>query len=85
MLSVLCCVLCVECGVWSVMCVEYVSVESLIQSGHAYVDKQSPDEIRINRGTLTEPGKNSPWRDKSIEEHLTWFREMRDGKHPDVS
>ncbi len=50
----------------------YEAAESLIQSGHAYVDKQTPDEIRINRGTLTEPGKNSPWRDKSIEEHLMW-------------
>ena len=63
----------------------YEAAESLIQSGHAYVDKQSSDEIRINRGTLTEPGKNSPWRDKSAEEHLLWFQEMRDGKHPDGS
>jgi len=63
----------------------YEAAESLIQSGYAYVDKQTPEEIRINRGTLTEPGKNSPWRDKSIDEHLTWFREMRDGKHPDGS
>ena len=63
----------------------YQAAESLIQSGHAYVDKQTPDEIRIHRGSLTEPGKNSPWRDKSKEEHLSWFREMRDGKHPDGS
>jgi glutaminyl-tRNA synthetase len=63
----------------------YQAAESLIQTGHAYVDKQSSDEIRVNRGTLTEPGKNSPWRDKSIKEHLIWFREMRDGKHPDGS
>ncbi len=63
----------------------YQAAEALIQSGHAYVDKQTPDEIRINRGTLTEPGINSPWRDTSIEENLQLFREMRNGEHPDGS
>jgi glutaminyl-tRNA synthetase len=51
----------------------------------AYVDEQSAEEMRINRGTLTEPGKNSPWRDRSVEENLSRFREMRDGKHADGS
>ena len=48
----------------------YEAAESLIQSGYAYVDKQTPEEIRINRGTLTEPGKNSPWRDKIGRAHV---------------
>jgi len=63
----------------------YRAAEALIQAGHAYVDQQSADEMRSNRGTLTEPGKNSPWRDRSVEENLTLFREMRDGKHADGS
>ncbi len=61
----------------------YRAAEALIQAGYAYVDEQSADEMRANRGTLTEPGKNSPWRDRSKEENLTLFREMRDGKHAD--
>lgn len=61
----------------------YEAAESLIQAGHAYIDQQSADQIRANRGTLTEPGKNSPWRDRPASESLQLFREMRDGKHPD--
>ena len=63
----------------------YQAAEALISAGKAYVDEQSADEMRINRGTLTEAGKNSPWRDRSIEENLNKFREMRDGKYADGS
>ncbi len=63
----------------------YQAAESLIENGHAYVDSQTADEMRTNRGTLTEPGKDSPWRNRSVEENLTLFREMRDGKHADGS
>jgi glutaminyl-tRNA synthetase len=63
----------------------YASAEALIQGGHAYVDAQTAEEMRINRGTLTEPGKDSPYRNRSVEENLNLFREMRDGKHPDGS
>ena len=63
----------------------YQAAEVLISAGKAYVDEQSADEMRINRGTLTEAGKNSPWRDRSIDENLSKFREMRDGKHADGS
>ena len=59
------------------------AAKSLIASGHAYVDQQSPDEIRENRGTLTSPGKNSPWRDHDHDYHLNLFEEMRGGKHKD--
>ena len=54
----------------------------LIRLGLAYVDDLSADEIREHRGTLTEPGKNSPWRDRSIDENLSLFRQMRDGVFP---
>lgn len=63
----------------------YHAAELLIQHDYAYVDSQTADEMRENRGTLTEPGKDSPFRSRSIEENLTLFREMRDGKHPDGS
>ena len=63
----------------------YRAAESLIESGHAYVDQQSAEEMRLNRGTLTEPGKDSPWRNRSMAENLALFREMRDGKHADGS
>jgi glutaminyl-tRNA synthetase len=63
----------------------YQSAEALITHGHAYVDAQTADEMRINRGTLTEAGKDSPYRNRTVEENLTLFREMRDGKHPDGS
>jgi len=52
----------------------------LIREGKAYVDDHSADEIREHRGTLTEPGKNSPYRDRSIEENLDLFTRMRDGE-----
>ncbi len=58
---------------------------ALIERGHAYVDSQSADEMRATRGTLTEPGKDSPFRNRSAAESLRLFREMRDGKHPDGS
>jgi glutaminyl-tRNA synthetase len=61
----------------------YRAAEYLIESGHAYVDQQSAEEMRANRGTLTEAGKNSPWRDRPAGESLRLFREMRDDKHPD--
>lgn len=56
--------------------------ESLIKAGHAYVDDQSPTEIRERRGTLTEPGRNSPFRDRSVEENLDLFRRMKAGEFP---
>jgi glutaminyl-tRNA synthetase len=55
----------------------------LIQAGKAYVDDLSADEIREHRGTLTEPGRNSPWRDRPIEESLDLFDRMRKGEFPD--
>ncbi|HHT51214.1 MAG TPA: glutamine--tRNA ligase/YqeY domain fusion protein [Eubacteriaceae bacterium] len=57
----------------------------LIKKGKAYVDELSSDEIREYRGTLTEPGKESPFRNRPIEESLTLFQEMKEGKHPDGS
>jgi glutaminyl-tRNA synthetase len=59
--------------------------EWLVQAGHAYVDSQSADDMRAGRGTLTEPGRNSPYRDRSPEESLRLMRDMRDGKHPEGS
>jgi glutaminyl-tRNA synthetase len=56
--------------------------EHLIRAGKAYVDDQSQDEMRANRGTLTEPGKNSPFRDRGVEENLDLFRRMRAGEFP---
>jgi len=56
---------------------------ALIERGQAYVDSQSADEMRATRGTLTEPGKDSPYRTRSAAENLKLFREMRDGKHAD--
>ena len=63
----------------------YRAAEYLITAGHAYVDSQSADEMRQNRGTLTSSGKNSPFRDRSADENLRLFREMRDGRHPEGS
>ena len=54
-----------------------------IKDGKAYVDSLTVDEIRIYRGTLTEPGKNSPHRDRSVEENLDMFARMRAGEFPD--
>ncbi|MCO7642281.1 glutamine--tRNA ligase/YqeY domain fusion protein [Pseudomonas sp. S 311-6] len=63
----------------------YGFAEALIEAGYAYVDEQSAQEIRANRGSLTEPGTDSPWRDRPAAESLQRLREMRDGKHPDGS
>ncbi|MFN8695360.1 MAG: glutamine--tRNA ligase/YqeY domain fusion protein [Burkholderiales bacterium] len=63
----------------------YRFAEHLIEHGDAYVDSQSAEEMRANRGTLTEPGKNSPYRDRSVAENLKLFREMRDGLHAEGS
>jgi glutaminyl-tRNA synthetase len=60
----------------------YDWAELLIKSGKAYVDDQTPEEMRINRGTLTEPGRNSPFRDRSVEENLELFRRMKAGEFP---
>ncbi|HTD90914.1 MAG TPA: glutamine--tRNA ligase/YqeY domain fusion protein [Burkholderiales bacterium] len=63
----------------------YEAAQYLISAGHAYVDQQAADEMRENRGTLTEPGKPSPWRDRPAAESLKLFGEMREGKHADGS
>lgn len=63
----------------------YAFAEHLIKTGYAYVDEQSADEMRENRGTLREPGRNSPYRERSIEDNLRLFHEMRDGKHAEGS
>ena len=63
----------------------YAFAEHLIKTGYAYVDEQTADEMRDNRGTLTEPGRNSPYRDRPVEENLRIFREMREGKHTEGS
>jgi glutaminyl-tRNA synthetase len=60
----------------------YDWAEHLIKAGRAYVDDQSQEEMRANRGTLTEPGKDSPYRDRSVEENLDLFRRMRAGEFP---
>ena len=57
----------------------------LIKDGKAYVDDSSAEEIRKNRGTLTEPGKNSPYRNRPAEENLNLFERMRAGEFPDGS
>jgi glutaminyl-tRNA synthetase len=61
----------------------YRAAEYLVTTGHAYVDSQSADDLRHRRGSFSEPGKNSPYRDRSAEENLRLLREMRDGKHAD--
>ncbi len=58
----------------------YAWAVHLIEHGKAYVDDLSADEIREHRGTLTEPGRNSPWRDRSVEDNLDLFRRMRAGE-----
>jgi len=60
----------------------YEWAEHLIRQGLAYVDDQSPEEMRASRGTLTEPGRNSPWRDRSVAENLDLFRRMKAGEFP---
>ena len=61
----------------------YACAEYLIQSGHAYVDSLSADDMRTYRGTLTEPGKDSPYRSRSAAENLDLFRRMKAGEFPD--
>ncbi|HEL3833187.1 TPA: glutamine--tRNA ligase/YqeY domain fusion protein [Stenotrophomonas maltophilia] len=61
----------------------YLAAEKLIEQGKAYVCDLSAEEVRAYRGTLTEPGRPSPWRDRSIEENLDLFRRMRAGEFPD--
>src|SRR5512140_3864391 len=63
----------------------YDWAEYLIQQGKAYVDDLSADEVREHRGTLTEPGKESPYRNRTVEENLDLFRRMRAGEFPDGS
>ena len=61
----------------------YRAAEYLIEAGFAYVDEQTPEEMRANRGDFSTPGKDSPYRARSKEENLARFREMRDGRHAD--
>ena len=61
----------------------YQCAEALIQAGHAYVDSQSAEEMRARRGTLTEPGQDSPYRSRTIEENLGLFRRMKAGEFAD--
>jgi glutaminyl-tRNA synthetase len=61
----------------------YQAAEHLVGRGLAYVDSQSAEEIRANRGTLTEPGRNSPYRNRTPEENLLLFHKMREGGFPD--
>ncbi len=63
----------------------YEWAEHLILEGLAYVDDLSAEEIRSHRGTLTEPGTPSPWRERPVDENLTLFRAMRAGDYPDGS
>ena len=63
----------------------YAAAIELIKKGKAYVCDLSADEIREYRGTLTEPGRNSPYRDRSVEENLDLFKRMTDGEFPDGS
>lgn len=57
----------------------YAWAIQLVEQGDAYVDLQSPEQIKLNRGSFVEPGKNSPYRDQTVEENLTLFKKMRDG------
>ncbi len=63
----------------------YRAAEALIEAGHAYVDEQSAEEMRVNRGDFSKPGVNSPFRSRTPAENLARFREMRDGQHADGS
>src|SRR3989440_1422827 len=60
----------------------YGWAEELIRAGKAYVDDQTQEDMRLTRGTLTEPGQNSPFRERSVEENLDLFRRMRAGEFP---
>ena len=61
----------------------YEIAEDLVKKGKAYVDSQNEEQIRLNRGTVTTPGVNSPDRDRSVEENLDLLRRMRAGEFPD--
>ena len=61
----------------------YELAEEMVRLGLAYVDDQSAEEISATRGTLTEPGKESPWRDRTVEENLDLFRRMKAGEFAD--
>ena len=61
----------------------YAFAEELIQKGAAYVDDQSAEQMRIGRGTLTEPGRESPFRGRTVDENLDLFRRMRSGEFAD--
>lgn len=61
----------------------YRAAEYLVEAGYAYVDEQSPEQMRVNRGDFSKPGVDSPFRSRSIEENLQRLREMRDGKLED--
>jgi glutaminyl-tRNA synthetase len=61
----------------------YRAAEALVEAGLAYVDEQTPEQMRANRGDFNTPGTASPFRDRTPAENLARFREMRDGRHPD--
>ena len=61
----------------------YEWAQKLVLMGKAYVDDQSPEEVSANRGTLTEPGKNSPYRDRDVEENMDLLERMKNGEFPD--
>ena len=61
----------------------YLMAEYLVEAGHAYVDSQTPEEIAKNRGSFSEPGKNSPYRERPASESLDLFRRMKAGEFPD--
>jgi glutaminyl-tRNA synthetase len=63
----------------------YQFAVAMVERGHAYVDSQTADEMRASRGTLTEPGHDSPYRNRSPAESLRLLGQMREGKHPDGS
>jgi glutaminyl-tRNA synthetase len=63
----------------------YEWAQDLIRKRLAYVDDQSPEEVSATRGTLTEPGKNSPYRERSVEENLDLLERMKNGEFPDGS
>jgi glutaminyl-tRNA synthetase len=61
----------------------YEWAEQMIERGQAYVDDQTLEEMRENRGTVDQPGKDSPWRNRTVEENMRLFREMKAGKYAD--
>jgi glutaminyl-tRNA synthetase len=63
----------------------YKWAQKLVMMGKAYVDDQTPEEVSVKRGTFTEPGKNSPWRDRDVEENMDLLERMKNGEFPDGS